>query len=473
MQAPETNFSMCSPVTEGQALLTRDCSSPRTLYPQEAASTTAVGSNKKRTRLTFTDDLYALMHWAASDLSTIEFLTGSRPDEIRKLTVTALVKHALQAAGCRKVQTDSFERSVDPKYNLYERIRARLTADQAKVNLSAKAQMEQAAKCINDLSSRLHAAEQENKAALLLSKQQSDLLSAAEESRSSAADRGRLQLAEAETRAVALEKRAREAEKRISKMVSSTVSLQARLEDMLAAPVDRALQENSRKLHTELLRAQEELRAVQGKQVSMGMELSRMKNHYASQQVQKPRAGSYRQLGCELAAAVAAQNAAEQRTEACVAELVDVREQLAQSRSAIASTEDSSDAGVRVRKLHAGANMPYDPEIAELILRFVSETKISKQNVGAALALAYLIHTGKVPTSPHTVPDHLVTSAFEKLGALDMEQRAAQNKQRKHGVAIAGDTGSRKHAAQYKGAMEVRDGYVYLEITNNLQPYCS
>eukprot|EP00966_Prymnesium_polylepis_P205248 4756310-Prymnesium_polylepis.1 len=61
------------------------------------------------------------------------------------------------------------------------------------------------------------------------------------------------------------------------------------------------------------------------------------------------------------------------------------------------------------------------------------------------------------------INEALIDGAFEKLGALDQEKRAAVNKARRHGVAIAGDTGNRKHCAQYKGAMEVMVACVWEE----------
>eukprot|EP00966_Prymnesium_polylepis_P331794 7387361-Prymnesium_polylepis.1 len=51
-------------------------------------------------------------------------------------------------------------------------------------------------------------------------------------------------------------------------------------------------------------------------------------------------------------------------------------------------------------------------------------------------------------------PD-FVSTAFARLGALDLEARQEKNRSDVHGHAIASDTGNRKHMAQYKGAMEV------------------
>ena len=59
--------------------------------------------------------------------------------------------------------------------------------------------------------------------------------------------------------------------------------------------------------------------------------------------------------------------------------------------------------------------------------------------------------------------ESLVDAVFDKLGALDQEKKAEKNKVRKHGVGIAGDTGNRKHCAQYKGAMEVMVACVWDE----------
>ena len=127
------------------------------------------------------------------------------------------------------------------------------------------------------------------------------------------------------------------------------------------------------------------------------------------------------------------------------------------------AAERGADPCVRVRKLHAGVNSPYDPAIAELLRRFVSETKISKHNVAAAIAISYTIHTGEIPTEANLVCSRLIDAVFDKLGALDQEKTAEVNKARKHGVAIAGDTGNRKHCAQYKGAMEVMVACVWEE----------
>ena len=90
-----------------------------------------------------------------------------------------------------------------------------------------------------------------------------------------------------------------------------------------------------------------------------------------------------------------------------------------------------------------------------------SRTRQTSMGVGLLAPGMRRIHTGEVPTEANMVHEKLVDGAFDKLGALDQELSAAANKVRKHGVAIAGDTGNRKHCAQYKGAMEVMAACVW------------
>ena len=447
--------------------------------------------------VTVTPEQKRTVKWAALDPAVRKLIFGDGIAHGRKFGEGALLLAALQAFGVRALGDDDFELSDDARYNRFERLRAELREEHdAQVQQMQQIQllqMQLVTGANSNLQAQLADAQQQladAKAQLLTAQLDGTALAAA---RSPAADKMRQAVAEAAA-AEAARKQAevarKQAEARAAKVERAIAPMESELETYRAAPNDRevaqALHESQRALAGEQARRQE----LENARVSTGMELSRLRGQLAAQQVQEERAaGSPRQLQMQADAAVAGREEAEQKLRECkvlmrAAAAEAAAQQGAAVQAAIAAAdaplgrgervrqqvgvgptgtddtmptvgERAADLFVRTRKLHAGLNAPYDPAICELLRRFVSETKLSKKNVAAALAIAFTIHTGEVPTEANLIGETLIDSVFDKLGALDLEKRAEENKARKHGVAIAGDTGNRKHCAQYKGAMEV------------------
>jgi len=136
----------------------------------------------------------------------------------------------------------------------------------------------------------------------------------------------------------------------------------------------------------------------------------------------------------------------------------------------------------RVRWLAPKAGAPVDPEIVEILRRIVSVGKVALQNVAAVVALAYTLFTGEVPPEEALINHALVKSGIDKLGVLDQQacrpfaplspspipsltasprtapcqqDRRARWSAERYGFALASDTGSEKHGAQYNGSVEV------------------
>ena len=464
------------------------------------------GDKTKAQCVFFTAEQKQEIEWAAFDPNVRKLIFDDDIDHGRRCQRPLLVA-ALRAFGVRALGDGAFEQSNDARYNRFERLRSELRAEHdAQVQQMQQTQLlhlQLVASANFNLQAQLADAQQQladAKAQLLTAQVDGAALAAA---RSPAADKMRQAVAEAAA-AEAARKQAeaarKQAEARAAKVERAIAPMEREIETYRAAPNDRevalALHESQRALAGEQARTQE----LEGARISVGKELSKLRAQLAAQQVQQERAaGTPRQLQLAAEAATAGREAAEQKLRECkammraaAAEAAAAQDAAVQAAAATAqrassptsvmsdapwraerrpgaddklpsASERGADLFVRVRKLHAGANTPYDPGICELLRRFVSETKIAKHNVAAALALAFTIHTGEVPSEANLINEALIDGAFEKLGALDQEKRAAVNKARKHGVAIAGDTGNRKHCAQYKGAMEVMVACVWEE----------
>ena len=379
-------------------------------------------------------------------------------------------------------ENGKYQWSKDPAHNRFERERAELNAEHSKALVSLQGQLSANKSELATTKSELSSAKEEaGKLAAARSPAAQKVQEATAAAAASAAE------AKAATAAaVAANGRASRAEKALDAMAKELADSRQALEGV-GSRVEQQAQ--LRGMRIELEHARQKVKEHQSLHISDSKKIAKLTSQAAAEQVQQERAaGTPRQLD----AANAAREAAERK-------LLECKQMMAAAALPPAATplprppsptsvmadevlgrgardcsgrqqgvyaedwgdrmpsraETSADLFVRVRPLHRGPKSPYDPAIAELIRRFVSETKIAKQNVAAALALAYTIHTGEVPADYNLVHEKLVDAAFDKLGALDMEVRAKANKVRKHGVAIAGDTGNRKHCAQFKGAMEV------------------
>ena len=282
------------------------------------------------------------------------------------------------------------------------------------------------------------------------------------------------------------EARADKAESRARKVALELEKTRDKLESPLHTPTYRQLERELQERSNELAAEQARVAELQHGRIAKGMEVSKLRGQLAAQQQIEERAvGSPRQLQLEADAAKSAREEAERKMRECREMMRDAAATAAAAARAAAAKlaaaqalrptspasviEDTplgrgarggtnvpsiakQGAGlhVRVRSLHKESATPYDPAICELLRRLVSEANIAKHNVAAALAIAYTIHTGEIPDEVNLVNTALIDAVFDQLGALDQEKAAEVNKARKHGVAIAGDTGNRKHCAQYK-----------------------
>ena len=437
----------------------------------------------------FTPKQKLLIEWAAHNRSTRELIFGDGIDR-GNTCQSAIIMAALAAFGVRRTDDGTgFEQSSDVQHNRFERLRAELQQPGAR-GTAARSGRALFLAATRGGHSRGRSrgpvgcgAWASGETALLLAQQQRERRQQQVEARSPAA----IKAAAAVAAMKAAEARAAEAESQLRQLQADTAADRAELADHRAAPNDREVRAALHATERALTAEQAKTQTLEGARIAAGMELAKLRSHLAAQEKQEERlAGSPRQLQLEAMAAKAAEAEARRKLAECREMMKEMQRarsaaeaslQQAQRAASPTSTIDgaclgrgarecpgremgtdttpAAGLGVRVRPLHKGPNTPYDPSICELIRRFVSETKISLSNVAPALALAFTIHTGEVPAETNMVQKALVDGAFDKLSMLDQENSAEAAKLRKHGVAIAGDTGNRKHCAQYKGAMEV------------------
>ena len=189
-----------------------------------------------------------------------------------------------------------------------------------------------------------------------------------------------------------------------------------------------------------LAEVQDKLDKLQRMRMSDGRVISQLQQIVDAQPALELRDQTARQLGSALEAA---------RTEASAA-----MKGMAHARAA-ANDAALHRQGPRVVPLQANADSPYDPFVAEMMRRLVSEGKVAKQNVGAVWAIVYSGITRAVPSEMYIPNAAYVDQAFHKLGAMDAEDLAAELAKDLHSWAIASDTGNRKTLSQYDGAMEL------------------
>ena len=205
--------------------------------------------------------------------------------------------------------------------------------------------------------------------------------------------------------------RASKAEKALADMTKDLAVCRSAL-DGVASRGEQ--QQQLRDAQAEVQRMHAEVQELKGLNISNGMQLAGLRRQIAEQKLQQdPAAGTPRQLDVA--------NAARETAERQLAECKEMMAAVSESRppsaphptspTSVIETDElgrgarecsgrqpgthaeewgermptmaerSTNLFVRVRPLHRGPNSPYDPGIAELIRRFVSETKIAKQNV--------------------------------------------------------------------------------------------
>ena len=189
----------------------------------------------------------------------------------------------------------------------------------------------------------------------------------------------------------------------------------------------------------ELAEARTKVTELEGRRMAEGRALTRLRNLVEAQPALQEREQTTRQLESALEAA---------RVEA---------DQLKEAAAAAMGATDAAaaEAGPRVVPLQATANSPYNPFVAEMMRRLVSEGKVAAHNVGAVWAIVYAGITRTVPSEVYIPNAAYVDHAFHKLGVMDAEDLAAEHAADLHSWAIASDTGNRKTLSQYNGAMEL------------------
>ena len=256
--------------------------------------------------------------------------------------------------------------------------------------------------------------------------------------------------------------------------------------------------------------AQSEVKALRNKCNGLSSRLAATDRATRGAEAADVRAASARQHAVELEAAERRAAAAEAEAAALRAQMEALRacgegasakracygrtQSMAEDAEAGEAAGDPIDAAVaraaaaernlppRVRWLAPKAGAPVEPEIVEILRRIVSVGKVALQNVAAVVALAYTLFTGEVPPEEALINHALVKSGIDKLGVLDQQacrpfaplspscipsltasprtapcpqDRRARWSAEKYGFALASDTGSEKHGAQYKGSVEV------------------
>ena len=346
----------------------------------------------------------------------------------------AMLVAALMSFGCRVLGDGSYELSDDAALSRFARQRAELAAEHAAATQAAAQQQQHQLLQAGSLIASLQAELTATSAALQTAQLDNVALIS---TRSPAADKVREAVQAASKAEVAL----RQAEARATKAEAAVAPILDELEAYRAAPNDRELARAYHEMQKDMAEAQRTRRAAQlrvqeleksatSASMSTGKELGKLRAQLAAQQrVEERAAGSPRQLQLEADAAKAAQAEAERqlgevkemmRRAQAAAEAAQAAAGAARLASPATVMEEDLGRGARgeqaarseqekrptpvcVRPLHAKASGVYDPEIAELLRRLVSEGKIAKRNVQAVLALSFLIHTGEVPKEDNMI----------------------------------------------------------------------
>ena len=157
---------------------------------------------------------------------------------------------------------------------------------------------------------------------------------------------------------------------------------------------------------------------LEGRHISVGMELARLRALVAAQPAAEQRSQTSRQLRGAFDAALT---------------------ELEQMKAAMSSPAVDGETAAGVQPLQPGPKQPYDPFVAEMLRQIVSYGKVPKHNVPAVMALCHAAITREVPDFTSLTSASHVDEAFAKLGALDAEDRAAANATDRHSFAVASD----------------------------------